>query len=163
MRALGRAAFQELELTNKWTGQFFTPYDLCRFMAKMQISDDMRQVIAERGFIRANEPACGAGAMIIALCTEMKAAGINYQKALHFIAQDIDIRAVHMTYLQLSLLHCPAVIVHGNTPTLEERSRWYTPAHILGFWNGRLRDAQPADLPSAEPDDEQSPQQLLLF
>ncbi|MCP4407349.1 MAG: hypothetical protein GY807_06235 [Gammaproteobacteria bacterium] len=93
---------------------------------------DIRQVIAERGFMRANEPACGAGAMIIALCTELKAAGINYQQALHVIAQDIDIRAVHMTYLQLSLLHCPAIIIQGITP-----------AYILGFWNGKLRNTQP--------------------
>lgn len=43
-----------------------------------------------------------------------------------------------MTYLQLSLLHIPAVVVHGNALSLEEWGHWYTPAHILGGWRARL-------------------------
>lgn len=46
-----------------------------------------------------------------------------------------------MAYLQLSLLHVPAVIVHGNTLSPEEWSHWHTPAHILGFWNARLKNS----------------------
>jgi hypothetical protein len=30
------------------------------------------------------------------------------------------------------MLHIPAVVVHGNALTLEEHSRWLTPAHIMG-------------------------------
>lgn len=37
-----------------------------------------------------------------------------------------------------SLLGIPAVVVHGNTLTQEEYSRWYTPFHILHGWNSRL-------------------------
>jgi hypothetical protein len=47
--------------------------------------------------------------------------------------------AMVIAYLQLSLLHVPAVIVHGNTLSSEEWSNWYTPAHILGGWEWRLR------------------------
>lgn len=43
-----------------------------------------------------------------------------------------------MTYLQLSLLHIPAIVVHGNALSLEEWGHWYTPAHILGGWRARL-------------------------
>jgi hypothetical protein len=46
------------------------------------------------------------------------------------------IRAVHMAYIQLSLLHVPAVVVHGNTLSLEEWGYWYTPAHILDGLDG---------------------------
>ncbi len=30
------SVFHELELHNKWTGQFFTPFHLCQMMAKMK-------------------------------------------------------------------------------------------------------------------------------
>jgi hypothetical protein len=39
-----------------------------------------------------------------------------------------------MTCIQLTFLHCPAVVIQGNALALEERSHWYTPAHIMGFW-----------------------------
>src|SRR3954468_468338 len=81
---LGRA-FHDLELHNKWAGQFFTPYDVCRMMAKMTLSDkgDIEARVAERGFVTACEPAVGSGAMVIALAQEMKDLGINYQQHLH--------------------------------------------------------------------------------
>jgi hypothetical protein len=78
---LGRT-FHDLELHNKWAGQYFSPYALCRMMAKMTLADDdgLRSKIAERGFVTAQEPAVGSGAMVIALAQEMKDAGINYQQ-----------------------------------------------------------------------------------
>ena len=65
---LGRS-FHDLELHNKWAGQYFSPYALCRMVAKMTLSDEesVRAKIAERGFVTTSEPACGSGAMVIAL------------------------------------------------------------------------------------------------
>jgi hypothetical protein len=138
--------FHELELHNKWAGQFFTPYDLCKMMAKMTADKEhIEGIIAERGFVRASEPAAGSGAMVIALAGAFKDAGINYQQHLHVTAVDVDLKCVHMAYAQLSLLHIPAVIVHGNSLSLEEHSRWYTPAHIMGGWNYKLRRAFSGD------------------
>jgi hypothetical protein len=54
-------------------------------------------------------------------------------------AVDVDPKCVHMSYLQFSLLHIPAVIIHGNSLSLEEFGRWYTPAHIMNGWNWKLR------------------------
>jgi hypothetical protein len=137
---LGRT-YHDLELHNKWAGQFFTPYPVCQMMARMTIADceDLKERIAERGFVTAQEPACGSGAMVIALAQEMLAAGVNYQEHLHVTAIDVDAKCVHMAYLQFSLLHIPAIIVHGNTLSLEEYGHWYTPAHIMGGWNWKLR------------------------
>jgi hypothetical protein len=142
---LGRT-YHELELHNKWAGQYFTPFPLCRAMAKMIVGDgtDIQEKIAERGFLTASEPACGSGAMVVALALELKERGVNYQQQLHVTAVDVDAKCVHMTYLQLSLLHIPAVVVHGNSLSLEEFGRWYTPAHIMNGWNYRLRRAAPA-------------------
>lgn len=137
---LGRT-FHDLELHNKWAGQFFTPYDVSKMMAKMTIADceDLKARIAARGFVTAQEPAVGSGSMVIALAEAMRDAGINYQQHLHVTAIDVDPKCVHMAYLQFSLLHIPAVIVHGNTLSLEEYGHWYTPAHIMGGWNWKLR------------------------
>ena len=137
---LGRT-FHDLELHNKWAGQYFSPYPICQMMAKMTIGDpaDLEAKISERGFVTAMEPAVGSGAMVIALAQEIRTAGINYQQHLHVTAADVDPKCVHMSYLQFSLLHIPAIIVHGNSLSLEEFDRWYTPAHILGGWDWKLR------------------------
>jgi len=135
------AVFGELEQGNARTGQFFTPYSLCRLMAEMTVGDgdEIRAEIDRKGFITASEPAVGAGAQIIALAEAMQKAGLNYQEHLHVTAVDVDARAVHMAYLQLSLLSIPAIVVLGNTLTLEEREHWRTPAHFLGLWDNKLR------------------------
>jgi len=162
---LGRA-FHDLELQNRWAGQFFSPYPICRMMAKITFGGGQEKIIEERGFIRANEPACGAGAMIIALCETIREAGINYQQALHVTAQDIDPRAVHMTYIQLSLLHCPAVVIQGNTLAVESIEEWRTPAHVLGFWDVKLRQAaeeEARNAPAPAPKPVRKGEQLALF
>lgn len=136
---LGRV-FGELELGNSSRGQFFTPYPVCQMMASHLIGDgqDLHHQLQERGFITVSEPACGAGAMPIAFAEALTNKGVNFQHCLHIIAQDLDSRAVHMAYLQLSILHVPAILILGNTLTMEEREVWYTPAHILGGWDYKL-------------------------
>ena len=133
------AVFHELELHNKHVGQFFAPYELCRMLARMTGGpDEWRAIIAARGHITVSEPAAGAGAMMIALAHEMQLAGVNYQKHMHVTAVDVDSRAAHMAFVQLSLLHVPARVIVGNTLTLVERECWLTPAHVMGGWSRRL-------------------------
>lgn len=138
--------FTALEIHNKNRGQFFTPYPVCQMMAEATLggADGARALIADKGYVRAMEPACGAGAMVIALAQAMLAADINYQRHLHVTAVDIDPRAVHMAYIQFSLLHIPAHIMVGNSLSNEVHEHWYTPAHILGGWGMRLASRQPS-------------------
>ena len=149
------STFHALELHNTARGQFFTPYDLCRMMAKMTVgtAEDAQKTISERGFISAQEPAVGAGATIIALAEAIKDLGINYQQHLHVTAIDIDPRAVHMAYIQFSLMHIPAHVIVGDTLRMEFREDWFTPAHVMGFWSGKLaadRAIQRAQMPEKE-------------
>jgi hypothetical protein len=169
--------FHDLELHNKWSGQFFSPYPLCRMMAKMTLGDeeDVRARISARGFVTAQEPCCGSGAMVIALAHEMRELGINYQQHLHVTAIDVDPKCVHMAYVQFALLHIPAVIIHGNALSLEEFGRWYTPAHVMDGWTWKLRRDpegaheiqgvhEPAKPERPGPDEERPPpSQLTLF
>lgn len=137
--ALG-AVYNTLGLPSADKGQFFTPWPICQMMAAATLGDPklIQDLIARKGFVRAMEPACGAGATVIALAQAMRAQGINYQRRLHVTAVDIDARVAHMAYIQFSLLHIPAVVIVGNSLSLEMRDHWYTPAHIMGGWSARL-------------------------
>lgn len=143
--------FMELDLGSKWHGQFFTPYSVCQLMARLTLGDTdaMKAEVERKGFVTVNEPACGGGAMLIAMAEAMQEAGVNYQQRLHVTAQDLDLKAVHMAYIQLSLLHVPGYVIHGNSLMVEQRSVWCTPAHVLGGWSWRLsrreRQHQQAD------------------
>lgn len=134
---LGKA-YMALEIYNKDAGQFFTPVELCEVMAAINI-DVIKTAIDARGFATIHEPAVGSGAMIIALARQLHRAGINYQQTMHVTAIDVDIKAVHMAYIQFALLNIPAIIIHGNALTLKRWSVWYTPAHIIGLWDTKLR------------------------
>ncbi|RQS11579.1 N-6 DNA methylase [Burkholderia sp. Bp8998] len=130
--------YMMLELGNARAGQFFTPYHVSRLMAMMTTGDGQPH-IRQHGFLRMQEPACGAGGMVIATAESLAAAGHNYQQTMHATCVDIDPVCVHMAYLQLSLLHIPAIVVHGNTLTGEVWGVWYTPAHVMGGWRWKLR------------------------
>lgn len=134
--------YMQLELGNNQMGQFFTPHDICQLMAAITLSDDIVEKVAKHGFVTVNEPASGSGSTIIAMMLAMQERGLSYQRHVHVIATDLDWTAAMMAYVQLSLMHVPAIIVHGNTLTLEEYSHWYTPAHIMDNWGARLSRAR---------------------
>lgn len=91
--------YMGLESGSKHTGQFFTPNHISRLTARL-----MPPVADADGVIRFTEPTCGSGGMIIAYAKVLSEQGVNYQKKLEVVTQDIDYRCVHMCYVQLSLL-----------------------------------------------------------
>ncbi|WP_187115840.1 DNA methyltransferase family protein [Peptoniphilus grossensis] len=127
---LGRV-FMELELGNKWTGQVFTPLNLADLLANVAFDD---KEIKEKGYMTVTDPAVGGGVTIIGLVRAMLRQGLNPQKQLLVICGDLDIKAVHMTYIQLSLLGIPAIVKNQDALTLETMSIWYTPTYIWDLW-----------------------------
>ena len=130
--------YMMLGISNDRSGQFFTPYAVSKLMAGM-IGGEAAARADAQGFARVQEPACGAGGMVIATAEVFHEAGLNYQESMHATCVDIDPCCVHMAYVQLSLLHVPAIVVHGNTLSMQVWGQWYTPAHVLGGWNQKLR------------------------
>ena len=121
--------YMESGCGSKYTGQFFTPWHLSLLSAKlMDFSNDKVHTV--------NEPSCGGGGMILAVAAVMKERGIDYQKMLKVVAQDLDWKAVYMTYVQLSLLGINGIVTQGNTlaePNIEEYPRYRifrTPANM---------------------------------
>jgi hypothetical protein len=136
--------FHKLELHNKWKGQFFTPIHISRAMAEMTLGDGeaMQKHIDDKGYITVCEPTCGSGVMVIAMSEVMKKNGLNPQSQMFAVCTDIDLKCVHMTHIQLSLLGIPAQIIHGNSLTLETFSVWTTPLFYMNphiFFNECIR------------------------
>ncbi len=134
--------FMRLELGNEAHGQFFTPYHVCDLMAKMNF-DNAATEIEQRGYISVNDPCCGAGALLVAFANECRRQEINFQTSVLFVAQDIDITAALMCYIQLSLLGCAGYVIIGNTLTtpptepLHNQNVWYTPMYFRDIWQWR--------------------------
>ena len=154
--------FMSLELGNHWKGQFFTPYSVCKAMAAINI-DDALDKVAQKGYIAINDPACGAGATLIAARNALELAKIGGTQAF-FVGQDIDRTAAMMCYVQLSLLGCAGYVVVANTichpvtgqmlwPNLTEyQDAWFMPLTFLEpewvlrlsrTWRGLDTDKEP--------------------
>lgn len=124
--------YMESGMGSKTTGQFFTPFHISRLNAEAALAE-----YDGNGKIRLCEPSCGGGGMIIAAAAVLKEKGINYQKTMDVVAQDLDWKGVYMCYLQLSLLGIRGICVQGDTLaepydslTTNKRCILYTPAKM---------------------------------
>ena len=133
---LGKA-FHELLLHNKYRGQFFTPQNVCNMMGAISMNVYEKEM-AQRGFVAVSELACGSGAMILGFAKALKQRGFCYNRQMVVEAVDVDLKCVHMCYLQLSLHGISAVVIHGNSLTNEVLSRWYTPVYVFDGWRERI-------------------------
>lgn len=122
---------------SKAAGQFFTPFHLSYLTAKMSLKDYASSFDGEMTKIEINEPSCGGGGMIIAAAKVLSEQGINYQKYMSVVAQDLDWKGVYMCYVQLSLLGIKAMCVQGDTlkdpydpKRTPRRAILYTPAYM---------------------------------
>lgn len=125
-------AFMLLGTRNRYAGQDFTPSDLARLMVRIAVPDGIE--LPECGYFTQSDPTCGSGVLLLAGAERIAQLGFN--PCTQFVAQaaDIDIRCVYLTYLSLSIYGIPAVVIHGNSLTLDEYDCWYTPAYLWGKW-----------------------------
>jgi type I restriction-modification system DNA methylase subunit len=135
--------FMELELGNHWNGQYFTPFEISVLNAHL-VGGDLGSHLATKPFVTACDPACGSGSMIIGFVEVMNEAGYSASTKLHATCTDIDLTAVQMCYMQLSILNVPALVYHGNSLSMEMWDCWPTPTHVVGRWDGQLATAQAA-------------------
>lgn len=123
--------FMRCNQGNKGAGQVFTPFHIAKLMAKIMITDELVQ---KKDIISVMDPCSGGGALPLAALDVLKNDyNVNYTRHCFMQAGDIDIRCVHMTYLQLALAGVPAIVCHQNTLTNELWSVWKTPAFIFQY------------------------------
>lgn len=105
-------------------GEFHTPQVLCEAIAQMLRVDDFPQ----EGVVKMAEPACGAGAMILAYAKQLTP---EQRRRLRVDATDISLSACHMCFINTSLWAVPTTVYHGNALSGEVWSRWRNVAHCL--------------------------------
>ena len=129
-------------------------YDVCRCM--VEISGGSDPAAENAGFFSVSDPACGAGALLIAFANLCRRKNICYHDKVLFVAQDIDLIAGLMCYIQLSFLGCAGYVVIGNTitepstaydrrgllPAGPQSRIWYTPFFSTDIWYLRRQWAQ---------------------
>lgn len=113
-----------------WMGQFFTPHEVSLLIAKMTFGSTRESVLDGKPYVTISEPACGVGGMILAACVALRDAGVDPARETHWHAVDVDARAYHACYLQLAFADVSAVVVHGNTLSLQTWGSMPTPAAI---------------------------------
>jgi hypothetical protein len=131
---------------NPHAGQFFTPYSLSRMMAEMVIGE-RRNLLKRKRFILMGEPSCGVGGMILAANQVLQERGINVATEAHWVAVDIDYRAMCGAYIQTALTGSSATIIHGNTLAGEQWLATITPAAAM--FPKHISDPPPMPLPKA--------------
>ena len=120
--------YQELELNTKYKGQFFTPYHLSKMIALMLLDKEgIERAISQKGFVSIEEPACGAGGMLIAACEVVEELGYDPRQVVYFEATDVDKTCFNMSYLQLASLGIPGFVIHGNSLNQEVWEQRPTP------------------------------------
>ncbi len=111
---------------NDRLGQFFTPFHLSELNARIAL--DKMDLTEEK--LKINEPSSGGGGMIIAVAKVLREMGIDYQKKMEVVAQDLDWNGVFMSYVQFSLLGIDAIVVQGDT-LIEPYVKWYPESRVL--------------------------------
>ena len=99
-------------------GEFHTPPSICTFMAQLTMAQHQWP---EHGEMTVCEPACGAGAQILALA---EVVGKERLHRLRVQAIDISSLACDMCFINTTLWGIPTVVIHGNSLSCESWNAW---------------------------------------
>ena len=108
-------------------GQFFTPYEVSRLMAEMALNN-VDELLGEKGFITLQEPAAGAGGMLLAAADVLEGRGIDIASQVWIEAVELSRSTYHMLYVQASARGLAGRVICGNSLSLETYSSAYTAA-----------------------------------
>ena len=114
---------------NHYTGQYFTPSSVAQLMAKIT-----HTAPPETGRFKVLDPACGAGACLIAAAKEQT---FEQNGRAIFVGQDIDLNCARMTALNLMFFNLDGIVLWGNHLALEVRGAWETRRSLV--WGGSIR------------------------
>ncbi|MCA9000227.1 MAG: SAM-dependent DNA methyltransferase [Planctomycetaceae bacterium] len=120
-------------------GQFLTPEPICQMMARMNMPEEKTGL---EGRKTVHDPCCGSGRMLLAAA--------DIQPHWQFVGQDVDLRCVRMTAINLGLRNLYGHAVWGNslgntTDLIYETGR-------VQVWGNVIRKTGRVPLPDREPE-----------
>lgn len=138
---LGRA-YMRLGISNKNSGQFFTPISVSTMMARICENNQDLKLYSRENPCLILEPCSGSGSTIIDFYYEiLNTHGIrNFPEIFHTKTVDLDLTCFCMSYIQFFLLDIPATVIHGDSLTEEVKLSLNTLAHFRENWDYRLRE-----------------------
>jgi hypothetical protein len=104
-------------------GQFLTPEHLCRAMARLTVGDIPEAEAREQKSVC--DPASGSGRMLLAVA--------EMQPHWLFVGQDVDLRCVRLTAINLALRNLYGYVIWGNSFSNERRLVYRTGFDRTGF------------------------------
>ncbi|MFV0443010.1 MAG: N-6 DNA methylase [Planctomycetaceae bacterium] len=121
-------------------GQFMTPEPVCRMMALLSLPEEPTDLDGRRTVC---DPCCGSGRMLLA-AAEM-------QPHWQFVGQDVDLRCVRMTAINLSLRNRYGHVVWGNSLGVEAKLVYETGRKQV--WGNVIRKVGRVPLPDRDPEE----------
>ena len=109
-------------------GQFLTPEQLCEFMAALCMDDTADDA-------KVADPCCGSGRMLLAYA--------DRHRPRELVGQDIDLRCVKMTAINLALRNLYGYVLWGNSLSNECKIGYRTGMNMAG---GFIRHMRPGEL-----------------
>jgi N-6 DNA methylase len=103
-------------------GQFFTPEPIARMMAAMTVGDVPEEAKHEKKSVC--DPACRSGRMLLAVA--------EMQPHWLFVGQDVDLRCVQLTAINLALRNLYGYVIHGNSLADQRRLVYRTGFDLVG-------------------------------
>lgn len=117
----------EMGVLDARAGQFFTPYEVSRLMAEINLTG-VEDIIKENGFVTVQEPAAGAGGMLMAVADKIESMGYDLETSLWFEATELSRSTYHMCYIQCAARGLAGRVVNGNSLSLETYTTAFTAA-----------------------------------
>lgn len=152
----------ELATLDAKLGQFFTPYAVSRMMAEI-ILQDAGEVIDKNGFITIQEPAVGAGGMLLAAADVIEDMGYSPERHMWIEATELSRTTYYMGFIQINMRGIAGRVICGNSLSLEIYTSAYTAAApVFISHNGHPFDKIPK-CPVIKPSIVGQPSQLSLF
>lgn len=119
--------YEDLGLSSKCLGQFFTPKAVCDMMASLVFDKDAAdKEIKEHGYVTVSDPACGSGRTLLAYLNAARENGISSDK-IFFHGGDISELCTCMTYVNLSLMGANAMVQNMDTLLNKVYYTYFTP------------------------------------
>lgn len=137
----------QLDLGNKWNGQFFTPDSIANLMARLNVEENhLKETIEKDGFILGIDEAVGGGVTMLGLANRLLELGFNPQQHLFIMCGDLDRKSCYMAYLQLAMAGIGAVVKNQDAlasdvikDSINPIDVWVTPSFYINGWKYRLK------------------------